>query len=260
MSDGVPLRVAVFGIGEAGSGIAAGLAAAGAEVGAFDPAEVPTPDGVSRFESPSELVKRRDLIMAVTAAVDAQRAIAQAWDVLPRGALYADLSTAPPTLKEDLADTAALRGLAFVDVALMAPVPGRGLATPALVSGPGAADYARLINELGGNVEVVGEEPGEAATRKLLRSVVTKGLTAVIMEAMAAAEQKELGDWMWEHVVEFMETADASTVERLIEGTELHLERRIVEMSSAAGLLESVEVDPTMTRATEEFLKRLRPD
>lgn len=258
MTDALRLRIAVFGIGEAGSVIAADLAAAGAEVAAFDPADVPTPDGIERVESPGEAVKGRKLVMAVTAAADAQAAIAQAWNVLPRGAIYADLSTAPPTLKEDLNDTATLRGLVFVDVALMATVPGRGISTPALASGSGAAEFATLFNGLGGAVEVVGDEPGLAATRKLLRSVVTKGFTALVLEAMAGAENLDLRDWMWEHIVEFLEAADRASLDRLVEGTEAHVDRRIVEMDSASAMLESVDVEPVMTRAVESLLKRVR--
>lgn len=251
-------RIAVFGIGEAGSAIAADLAAAGAEVGAFDPADVPTPADVERFDSPQEVVRGRDLIMAITAAVDAQTAIAQAWNVLPRGAVYADLSTAPPTLKEDLNDTATLRGLEFVDVALMSTVPGNGLATPSLISGPGAASYARLVEPLGGRVEIVGDQAGQAATRKLLRSIVTKGVTAIVSEAISGAEAAGLEDWMRDHIYEFIESADRAVVRRLLEGTTPHLERRIVEMDSASALLESLEVEPIMTRATQSFLERRR--
>jgi len=255
------IRIGVLGIGEAGSAIAADLAAAGADVGAFDPADVPTPQGVERYASPEDLVQRREMIMSITAAVDAQAAIAQAWTELPRGAIYADLSTAPPTLKQDLNDTATLRGLAFADVALMSTVPRNGLATPTLVSGAGAAAYSELLTPLGARVEVVGAEPGEAATRKLLRSVVTKGLTAVVLEAMEGARRADLEDWMWAHIVDFINTADADLMQLLVDGTELHLERRIVEMESAAALLESVEVSPTMSQATERYLKGLRePD
>lgn len=258
MTDQSVLRVGIFGIGEAGSAIASDLAVAGVEVTAFDPADVPTPDGVARVGSPDEAVRGRQLILAVTAAADAQKAIAQAWDVLPRGAIYADFSTAPPTLKEDLNDTATLRGLKFVDVALMSTVPGKGLATPSLVSGSGAREYAELVNRLGGAVEVVGDEPGLAAERKLLRSVVTKGLTALILEAMAGAKGLDLDDWMWGHIVEFVEGADRASLERLVDGTGTHIDRRIVEMDSAAALLEAADIDPLMSRATADLLKRVR--
>lgn len=257
MTDDAALRVAIFGIGEAGSAIASDLAAATIEVTAFDPSDVATPDGVKRVGSPDEAVRGRHLILAVTAAADAQTAIAQAWNVLPRGAIYADLSTAPPTLKQDLSDTATLRGLKFADVALMGTVPGKGVSTPSLVSGSGAREYADLLNGLGGAVEVVGDEPGLAAARKLLRSVVTKGLTALVFEAMAAAQSLGLEDWMWEHIVEFVEGADRASLERLLEGTGPHIERRIVEMDSAAALLESVEIGPLMTQATASLLKKV---
>ena len=258
MTAGHPDIIAVFGLGEAGSLVAADLAAAGVDVAGYDPAPVATPDGVKRCESPIDAVKGADLVMAITSAADAQAAIAQAWNQIKRGTIYADLSTAPPNFKEDLNETAALRGMRFVDVALMAPVPGLGLATPSYAAGPGAADYASAVNDLGGNVEVVGEEAGQAAARKLLRSIVTKGLTAVVIEAMAGAAKLELDDWLWDHVVEFIETADRETIERLVEGTRNHVDRRIVEMDSAALLLESLDVEPLTARATEALLKEVR--
>lgn len=252
--------VAVFGLGEAGSLIAADLAAAGVTVSGFDPAEVPTPPGVERHHDPKSAVRGAELVIAITAAVDAQAAIAQAWDVIGRGTIYADLSTAPPSLKEDLDDTATLRGLPFADVALMATVPGRGLATPAFASGSGAEAYADLVNPLGARVNVVGEEPGTAAMRKLIRSVFMKGFTAVLIEAVATAEAAGDDEWFWEHVVEIIGDADEELLERLVSGTSTHRVRRHKEMEAAAQLLEILGVDPVMTRATVESLRSVDPE
>ena len=252
------MRITVFGLGEAGSAIAADLAMAGAEVHGYDPAAVPTPEGVTRHGEPGPSVRGSGLVMAITAAADAQKAIAQAWGDMKRGIVYADLSTAPPAFKEDLADTAALRGLRFADVALMAPVPGNGIATPALVSGPGAESYADIVGPLGGEIEVMSDRPGDAAGRKLLRSVATKGLTAVLMESLEAAAAHGDAEWMWAHLVEFVTAADEGLMQRLIEGTPRHVDRRIVEMESARAFLESLDVDPKMTRATVEALRRVK--
>lgn len=252
------MRITVFGLGEAGSLIAGDLATAGAEVQSYDPADVATPDGVTRHESPETAVKGATLVLSATAAVDAQRAIAQAWSEMKRGTIYADLSTAPPGLKEDLADTAALRGLPFADVALMAPVPGSGLATPALASGPGAAAFADIVQPLGGQVEVVSDRPGHAAARKLLRSVVTKGLTSVLIESLQAAGAQGDVHWVWEHLVELVSGADETLMRRLITGTPKHIDRRVVEMESAQAFLESLGVPATMTAATAESLRRIQ--
>lgn len=251
------LTITVFGLGEAGSLIAADLASAGATVHGYDPADVATPPGVDRFEDPRAAVRKARLVMAVTAAADAQAAIAQAWDVIGRGTIYADLSTAPPSLKEDLNDTATLRGLPFADVALMATVPGRGLSTPAFAAGSGAAAYAELVNPLGARVEVLGEEAGRAAMRKLLRSVFMKGMTSALIEALEAADAAGEAEWLWEHLAAAIEGADEQLLHRLVTGTGTHAVRRRKEMEAAAQLLEILEVEPIMTRAAAEALRRI---
>ena len=177
--------------------------------------------------------------------------------MIGRGTVYADLSTAPPSLKEDLEDTASLRGLPFADVALMAPVPGHGLATPSYASGPGAAAYAQLVQPLGANVEVIGDEAGTAALRKLLRSVFMKGLAAVLIEGARAAEAAGELAWFWDHIVEVVSTADEELLQRMVSGTATHSTRRRQEMEAAAAVLQMIDVDPVMTRATVESLRRI---
>lgn len=255
-----PLRVTVFGLGEAGSVIAADLAKAGSVVHAFDPAPVPTPEGVIRHDAPGPAVDGSEIVLAITAAADAEEAMTQALDEMEQGTIYADLSTAPPALKVNLSETAARHGLDSVDVALMGTVPGSGLATPSLASGPGAARYAAAINTLGGRVEAIGERSGDAAARKLLRSVVTKGLTALLVEAMEAAKKRGDTEWLWQHLVEFISDADESLLDRFIVGTSQHVDRRIIEMESAQDLLESLAVPSPMTTATVESLQRIRSD
>lgn len=247
-------RIAIFGLGEAGSLIARDLASAGADVHAFDPAGVSTPGGVHRHATASEAVVNASLIMAVTSAADAQIAIAQAWDRLRRGALYADLSTAPASLKQDLNDSATMRGLAFADVALMAPVPGSGLATPALASGSGAHRYAELVNGFGGAVEVVSEKAGDAATRKLLRSVFVKGLTGVLIETLRAADAAGEGTWLRDHLAGVVASADGALLDRLLSGTPAHAKRRAEEMEHAATLLRQLGVEPSITEVIARML------
>lgn len=250
------LTVAVFGLGEAGGEIATDLAAAGASVTGYDPADVPDPQGVRRVTEPRAAVADADLVMAVTASADAPAALAQALDAIPEGAVYADLATASAGTKRDLAATAAERQLAFVDVALMSTVPGKGLQTPALVSGPGAARYAELLTPAGGCIEVVGDEAGLAATRKLLRSVVLKGFAALLIESLRAAEAAGLAEETWANLVDQFTEADGDFLTRMVLGTDTHALRRLHEMEATAELLHDLGVDPVMTAATVESLRR----
>ena len=248
--------VAVFGLGEAGSLIAGDLAAAGATVRGFDPAPVATPVAVERFERPELAVRDADVVMACVAAADATVAATQALGAIRDGAVYADLGTGSAELKRELAAIVEPR-LRFVDVGLMTVVPGNGLATPSLASGGGAESYVELLAPLGAVVEVVGDEPGVAATRKLLRSVVMKGLAGLIIEAVRGAAAAGETDWLWGNVVEQLAATDEAFVRRLVEGTGVHHVRRLHEMEAARDLLEALGVDPVMTRSTVEHLVRV---
>ena len=240
----------MFGLGEAGSRFAADLAAEGVAVRGYDPAGVVTPSGVERAATAGAAVLGADLVLALTAAADAPGALRQAIDHIPATAVYADAATGGATLKQELARVAAERGLAFADVALMSVVPGNGLRTPALVSGPGAVRYVELLAPFGIDLEAIGPEPGAAATRKLLRSVFMKGLAAIVIEAMHAAEQAGQQDWLWGNIVDEVTSAGAPLLSRLVRGTGPHARRRLHEMEASTALLEELGVEPLMTRAT----------
>ncbi len=252
--------VTIFGLGEAGSLFAADLAAAGARVIGFDPAAVETPQGVERVEVPTDAVAGADLVIALTSAADAPQALRQALASIPPGAVYADLSTAGAESKRSLAATAAAGGLRFADVALMAIVPGNGVRTPSLASGAGADAYCDMVTSMGGRVDVISSRAGDAATRKLLRSVFMKGFAAVVIEAMAAAEAAGQARWLWANIVDEVTAADVSMLLRIVEGTGVHAPRRLHEMEASRDLLIELGVDPVMTASTVESLRRVLRD
>ncbi|MFL6118814.1 DUF1932 domain-containing protein [Actinophytocola sp.] len=247
------LTVAVLGLGEAGGAIARDLVAAGAVVRAYDPAVPAGADMVATADE-ADAATGADLVVSVNsakAALDALRAgVASA-------SVWADLNTASPGLKRQLAETAAAHDVPFADVAIMAPVPGRGLRTPMLTSGPAASRVAALLNPLGASVTAVDGPPGLAAERKLLRSVFFKGLAAAVVEALAAARAAGCEDWLRDNITDELTRAGGSTVERLVTGTHQHAVRRADEMAAATDMLTELGVEPTMSAATRDLLNRL---
>ena len=258
VASGPPIRIAVFGLGEAGGAIAADLAAAGIDVHAYDPRDVPTPAGVVRHAVPVYAVAGADLVCAFTAAADALDAMAQALEAIPPTAIYADFSTAAAGLKTRLGAIAGTVGIRFADVALMAPVPGKGSRTPALASGSGARRVVEVLAAAGMPIEYSGERAGQAATRKLLRSIVIKGLAAIVIESMQAAESAGLADETWGNLVDQVTAADEAFLRRIVDGTYRHSLRRLHEMEATADMLRELGVDAVMTRATVESLRRIQ--
>ncbi|WP_433152497.1 DUF1932 domain-containing protein [Actinomadura nitritigenes] len=252
---GRPPVVAVLGLGEAGGAIARDLVAAGAAVRAYDPA-VAAPDGAVAAAGEADAAEGADLVLSVNSAHDAAAAL-RAGIPGAGGAVWAEMNTASPGLKRELAAAAKAAGVRFADIAIMAPVPGRGLFTPMLASGDAAADAAAILTGLGASVEVMDAEAGAAATRKLLRSVFFKGLAASVVEALEAARAAGCEDWLRGNIVEELVAAGEPTVDRLVAGTHRHAVRRAAEMAAAADMLVELDVPPTMAAASRDLLRRL---
>ena len=249
-------RIGVLGLGEAGSAFATALTRAGADVVGYDP-RVPELAGVVTRGSEAEAVEGRDVVLALTSADDAPTALARAAAALAPGMLYADLATASDAQKREMSEQCAAAGVQFADVAIMAPVPGSGLRVPMLVSGDGAARLAQMLGGLGATVTVVPGGAGEAARRKLLRSVFYKGMAAALVEAHEAAEQAGLGEWLLDHIAAELEAASRDTVTRLLEGSRVHAVRREVEMAKAGEVVRGLGVPSPVSDAARAVLRRL---
>jgi 3-hydroxyisobutyrate dehydrogenase-like beta-hydroxyacid dehydrogenase len=245
--------VAVLGLGEAGSEITRDLLAAHAEVRAYDPA-VASPAGTVACADEGEAAAGADVVLSVNRSSEAMAALQAGLSGIGDGAVWADLNTASPQLERDLAAVAAGADVLFVDVSLMSPVPGHGLRTPMLIAGTGARRYDELMGALGADIEVLDEPAGEAAQRKLLRSVFFKGMAAAVTEALHAARAVGLESWMRELVAREFDQAGASFAERLERGSYQHAERRAEEMAAATELLEELGVPPRISAASRDWL------
>jgi 3-hydroxyisobutyrate dehydrogenase-like beta-hydroxyacid dehydrogenase len=251
--DGHALVIAVLGLGEAGSLIARDLARAGVLVRGYDPA-VPACEGIT---SEAEAARGADLVLSINSAKAAVEAFRNGRPGLRPGVVWADLNTASPSTKRQLADIAGAADVPFTDVAMMAPVPGRGLRVPMLASGGAAARYAAMLSPLGAGIEVFDGPAGLAASKKLLRSVFYKGMAAAVVEALEAARAADDEPWLREHIAAELAAADAGTMVRIVEGTYKHAVRRTAEMAAAADMLTELGVPPLIAEASRALHERL---
>lgn len=249
-------KVAVLGLGEAGSIIAADLVKAGFVVDAWDPQPKHLPAGVNLTKNDHEAIGDADLILSVNLASVAADVARSAVLILTESQVYADLNTASPGTKRNVAEILGPSGALFADVALLAPVSARGLRTPTLVSGPGAIKFCDLLAPHGMPVTVLDDQVGSAAARKLVRSVFMKGVAVAVIECLQAAERLDCEAWTREQLLTVLR--DESLIDRFVEGSRIHANRRIHEMKAAAELLTEVKVVPLVTNATIKRLKTLK--
>jgi 3-hydroxyisobutyrate dehydrogenase-like beta-hydroxyacid dehydrogenase len=251
------MRIAVVGLGEAGAIYAADLLARGASVIGTDLHVRGVPTGVELADDIAATVRGADVVLSLVGATSAATVLDEALPVMAPASIFVDMNTSGPDDKRLLAGRSAERGIPFVDAAIMAPVPRARIDTPLLVSGPGVAALVPRLEELRIAATDVGAEPGAAARLKLLRSIFMKGLAAVVIESVHAAELFGAEDWLIDQIASELGASGRGAVRHLIDGTTKHAVRREIEMLEVRALLQSLDAPHPMTDGTIEWLRTI---
>ena len=251
------LHIAVLGLGEAGSIFANELAAMGITVSVWDPLpKRKLHEGIRLAKSNKDAAKDADIILSVNLSSVSEVVAKGVLPVLNDKKIYADMNTSSPQQKIAIEHLLQSSGVHFVDLAIMAPVPPKGIKTPFLISGNGAALLKVQLDKYDFNIELLSNKTGDASTRKLLRSIVYKGIAAVICEAMEAGKAFELEQYIREQISSVIGGNDA-LIDRFVEGSKTHAERRIHEMEAVIEMLSNKHIEPLLSTAAKHNLEKL---
>ena len=255
-------RIAFIGFGEAGQTIGRGLLAQGAKLCAYDilfddPANegrlkrLAESLGVTASKSHTAAVKDAAIVfLAVTASssLDAARSCLPG---LRKGQLFLDINSVSPQRKIETAALVAPTGAAYADVAVMAPVAPYDHKVPCLVGGPGAEALLPRARALGMKMEFVSAEVGQASAIKMFRSIMIKGLEALVLESMLAASEYKVEERVLASLKETFPSLDWEKLAGyMIERVVSHGKRRAAEMREVAETLKGIGLEPIMAAAT----------
>jgi 3-hydroxyisobutyrate dehydrogenase-like beta-hydroxyacid dehydrogenase len=249
--------IAILGLGEAGRLYAQGLAGAGAVVRGYDPHHWLNAPGVAQSADLAEALAGAEVVLSLVSGHAAASVARSALPHVRDGAVYADLNSASPAMKEEIAAHAAGQGLLMADAAVLAPVARAGHRTPLLVSGTGARALGERLAPFGVPIEVLDAAAGEAARLRLLRSVFMKGLATLVIEGLGAARAVGAEEWLHAQIADELGAEGDALVHRLVEGTHAHAGRRVHEVRAALAEIEATGQPADMTRATLAWLERL---
>jgi 3-hydroxyisobutyrate dehydrogenase-like beta-hydroxyacid dehydrogenase len=256
------VTVGFIGFGEAGSTIASGLRSAGVDrilafdIAAHDPRLGPTIQERARrsattlVESSADLARASDLLFSTVTSSSALDAARQTVPYLGPGHLYADLNSVSPALKQDIDRAVSVTGARFVEVAVMAPVLPYGHRVPMLLGGSGAALFVERMTPFGMRCDVVSTTVGAAAAVKMCRSIVVKGLEALMCECVLGASRYDAAPYVFASLNESFPGVDwQKLADYMVGRVVLHGERRAREMEEVAETLRAIGVEPIMAEA-----------
>ena len=252
------MKVAILGLGEVGSQFANDLAKLNVTVFGWDPnPKRELHPSIMFTKSNADAVRQSEIIFSVNLSSVSEAVAREVLPVLTDQKIYLEMNTASPKKKISINQLLKPSGVQFVDLAIMAPVPPKGIKTPFLISGNGAKLFHEKLRGLKLDIEVLSENVGDASTKKLLRSIVYKGVAAVICEAVEAGQSFGLEQFVWEQIHAVIGGND-ELINRFIEGSKTHAERRIHEMEAVVNMLEENKVEPIISKATCNNLKKIK--
>ena len=220
----------LVGHGSVGSSLVWRLRAAGIEPGVHDPApRIAIPDGLGLASLGGD-GRTFDVVVSCVTPSEALAAAAATAVVSRPDTLLLDWNTLLPDVK------AALFGrtpASVVDVALLDTLDADAAAPSLAVAGTRAGEAAACLEALGFSVEVVGDQPGDAARLKLARSLFMKTLEALVIEFEAAIGTLPGADVV-RHSIERNTGATFAEFARLLLRTDrVHAARRAAELRGA---------------------------
>ncbi len=266
------LRVGILGFGEAGQSVATGLKNSATSE---HPIEISTWDillpsnekgaplkaaadkiGIRTVGSAAELAANSDIILSLVTTEESLVAAGQIAKHLPKGILFLDCNSTSPGMKRDVAKTVTAAGGRSVEAAVMDLVPRSQHKVPMLLAGKDAEELISKLAPYGVDMKSVGDDIGAASTIKMCRSVFMKGLDAILMECMVAAETAGVTD----RIVSSMQVTIPEInwpvfIGKKLGGAAQHSGRRAGEMREVATTLRELGLDPTMAEATSRRLQ-----
>jgi 3-hydroxyisobutyrate dehydrogenase-like beta-hydroxyacid dehydrogenase len=259
------LRVALIGCGEVGTIFGRALAERGvAGVAAYDRLEDDTVRSAALREraasasialraSAADAIADADLVISAVTASETRAAVDSIAPALRRGAFVLDVNSASPRVKAECGEAIARGGGCYVEGAVMTSVPPYGIRVPMLLGGPHATALAPTLAALGFAATVASDRYGVASAIKMCRSVMIKGLEALVIESYTAARRYGVEDAVLASLAETFPGMDWERngdyfFSRVIQ----HGQRRAEEMREAAATVREAGLEPLMTAAIAE--------
>jgi len=256
-------QIGLIGYGEVGKTFGAGLRAQVAAIAAWDLKFADADAAVAAVhrthaaqtsvrvcDAMAQLCADADLLISAVTASNTLLVAQQAAAHLRPGTVFLDLNSASPSTKQQAAACIDAAGGRYVEAGVMTSVPSYGIKVPMLLGGQSAAALAPVLTGWGMDSTVVSDQLGVASAIKMCRSVMIKGLEALVIESYTTARRYGVED----HVIPTLQEtfpgidwqqAGAYFFSRVVQ----HGQRRAEEMRESANTVREAGFEPFMASA-----------
>jgi 3-hydroxyisobutyrate dehydrogenase-like beta-hydroxyacid dehydrogenase len=206
--------------------------------------------GVTAQTSVQALCEASHLVISAVTASNTLAVAQEAAQFIRPGTIFLDLNSASPGTKQQCAALIDAAGAHYVEAGVMTSVPPYGIKVPMLLGGAKAGELALLLVSWGMDARAVSDQLGVASAIKMCRSVMIKGLEALVIESYTTARAYGVEDQLLPTLQETFPSIDWSEqgayfFSRVVQ----HGQRRAEEMRESANTVREAGFEPLMTAA-----------
>ena len=207
--------------------------------------------GVTLMQTGCEIATWADIVIAAVPSSFTMDVCNEVRDCLCPGKLYVDVSSSTPDTKKAVWEKIRDTGVLFVDAAMLGSLPADQHRVPISASGNGAELFRDFMTPYGMRITVAGPNPGASSAIKLVRSIYMKGIAALMIDMLQAADAYDVAD---EVIASIGKTMDgkpfAEHLDWLVTSTAIHCARRGAELKGSAALQEEAGLSSELTVAS----------
>ncbi len=214
--------------------------------------------GVTAHRSARALCEASDLVISAVTASNTLAVAQEAATVIRPGSIFLDVNSASPGTKQQCAALIDAKGAHYVEAGVMTSVPPYGIRVPMLLGGARAAELAVVLDGWGMDAKAISEKLGVASAIKMCRSIMIKGLEALVIESYATARAYGVEDHVLPTLQETFPSIDwqqqgAYFFSRVVQ----HGQRRAEEMRESANTVREAGFEAIMTASIADKQQRV---
>ncbi|HSW69450.1 MAG TPA: NAD(P)-binding domain-containing protein [Gammaproteobacteria bacterium] len=254
------LNITIIGCGEVGYAYAEAISKIGYKLQLCTPRpserilKLASDNNIKLHKQFGDWLNNTDIVICCTPGSAALSVAKEVVLFLKKGALFADFSTTSPENKIKAASLARSKEISFVDVAIMGSVNLHQASTPLLFAGNETEKIVTVMQKIGATIRVLENgKVGDAAFIKLLRSIFMKGLSALTIECVVAAQYYGVKELLYETLSDLNQTPISEFLDMFLRHHVVHACRQRHEVAEAAQQLKSSGLPLQMLPAIEDL-------
>jgi 3-hydroxyisobutyrate dehydrogenase-like beta-hydroxyacid dehydrogenase len=176
---------------------------------------------------------------------------------LTKNQFFIDCNSTSPAIKVNIGRIIHSGNAEFIEGVILNAVNPGDTTIDMLIGGTKGEEAASFLQSINIRARFYAAEVGKASTFKMLRSIFSKGVEALLLEMLVTAKKAGIDKELWKEITTFMDSKPFEVIgETWVRSHAGAYERRYHEMQQVIETMKQIGTEPVLTAATARYFKQ----